>query len=176
MNIILIGMMGCGKSTIGKLVAKKLNWKFYDSDKLIERQVQMNIAALFKKKGEKSFRALEKKMIHNLSLKDHAVIATGGGAPCFKENRDSFSKNGFVIYLKANPTSLYERLQKISSRNRPLLKGDRFTIETISKILTKRKAYYQKADMALENDALSPEQTAEKIVSAIELKIRGAMG
>lgn len=164
MNVVLIGMMGSGKSVVGQLLAKKLKWKFYDSDTLIEQQEKTSIASIFESKGEKHFRMLEKRMICRLTKKNRVIIATGGGAPCFHKNWEALSKNGFVIWLKANPKTLFRRLKKEAPETRPLLKGNAFTLKCISDLLRKRELYYGRADLILKTDHLTPKEIAKRIM------------
>ncbi|OGR81228.1 MAG: hypothetical protein A3I11_06570 [Elusimicrobia bacterium RIFCSPLOWO2_02_FULL_39_32] len=168
MNIVLIGMMGSGKSTIGKIIAQTLAWDFYDVDKWIEKERKKTIAEIFSQEGEATFRALESKIIKELAQKNNSVISPGGGAPCFKENWDALKKNGTIIWLKASPQKLLENVKKKPLSLRPLLTGKTSSLETISMLLNKREIFYQKADWVVETDALSLEQTSEKIVNFVK--------
>ena len=161
MNIILIGMMGAGKSVTGRLLAKKMEWQFKDVDQLIEEEQKTTIAHIFETQGENAFRQMETQMIQRLSSSDKLVIALGGGAPCFDANWNVFLKSGFVVWMKSSPQTLYNHL-KNSSHVRPLLKNN-LSVESISKILEARIAFYSRAHYTLETDALEPMQSAEKI-------------
>ncbi|AHF97418.1 shikimate kinase [Desulfurella acetivorans A63] len=140
MNLILIGFMGSGKTTVGKVLSRELNWKFADTDEIIEKKIKMPIKKIFSLYGEYFFRKLERNILLNINIKEPFILSTGGGMPCFKDNIDIMKKKGIVIYLKA-PKS---RLFKIDKKNRPLLKKAKI-------LINKRKYCYQKADYIIEN-------------------------
>ncbi len=164
MNIVLIGMMGSGKSTVGKIAAGKLKWAFYDTDQAVEKEAKMSVADIFQKQGEAAFRAKEKGVIARLIQQNNSVIAAGGGAPLFEENWKAFSKNSTVIWLKAKPETLFARLSRGGARVRPLLE-DGLSVEKIAEMLKEREPFYKKATVTIEVDHLKPEQAAENIVS-----------
>ena len=118
-NLFLVGLMGAGKTTVGRTLAKRLLLDFFDSDKEIESRTGVSIPTIFEIEGEVGFREREARMIQQLSELTGCVVATGGGAVLLKENRDNMKKNGLVIYLDALPHTLWERVRH--DRNRPLL-------------------------------------------------------
>ena len=119
--VFLIGFMGAGKSTIGKKLAEKLNYDFLDSDLAIENQQGMTVNSIFSGKGESFFRELESLFIEGLKEKKNMIIATGGGLPCFNNNMDKMKEIGLVIYLKASPQIIFNRI--LNNESRPLLKN-----------------------------------------------------
>ncbi len=157
-NIILIGYMGSGKSTIGEKLAKSLGVEFLDTDVLIEAQEGMTISELFAQKGEAYFRQKETETIEGLKKESkQMVLATGGGLPIKEENQRLLKELGIVVYLKASVDTLIERLKEDTTR--PLLReGDlRKKIETMLEI---RNPIYEKvADVVLETDTKSIEET-----------------
>jgi len=144
-TIILIGFMGSGKTTMGEKLAKKLNYKFLDTDKEIENLIGMSIAQIFESKGEKYFRTIEKQFLRNLDV-SNTVIATGGGLPCFNNNIDYLNQIGITVYLKYSAEDLYERL-KSETEKRPIIAGksNEELLLFIKELLYTRKAYYEKA-------------------------------
>ncbi len=118
-NIYLIGLMGAGKTTIGRQLAKALHLPFYDSDKAIEEQTGVDISTIFEYEGEEGFRIREKKMIQELTQINGIVLATGGGAILNRENRDALSENGFVVYLQCSIDKILQRTKRDTQR--PLL-------------------------------------------------------
>jgi shikimate kinase len=117
-NIYLVGLMGAGKTTIGKLLAKHLSRTFYDSDAEIEKRTGVNIPLIFELEGESGFRKREVSMIHELTAKQGIVLATGGGAILDENNRQRL-KNGVTIYLRAQVSELWSRTK--NDKTRPLL-------------------------------------------------------
>lgn len=118
-NIILVGLMGSGKTSVGKVLARLLDKTFVDSDHEIERATGVRIPVIFEIEGEAGFRTRERRMIDQLVARDNLLLATGGGAVLSKENRDTLRANGTVIYLRAPVKSLLKRTQR--DRGRPLL-------------------------------------------------------
>lgn len=118
-NLILVGMMGAGKTTVGRLLARRLKRSFHDSDEVIEQRCGVRIPVIFEIEGEAGFRARERQAIAELCALDGAVIATGGGAVLAPENRTAIAGSGTVIYLHARPAHLWHRVRH--DRNRPLL-------------------------------------------------------
>ena len=118
-NIFLVGLMGAGKSTIGRQLAKELGWEFVDSDHEIEARTGASIPLIFDVEGEAGFRLREKKVIDELSRREGVVLATGGGVVLDPENRAHLAARGVVVYLCATADQLYARTAK--DRNRPLL-------------------------------------------------------
>jgi len=118
-NIFLVGLMGAGKTSVGKVLARLLNKDFLDSDHEIERATGVRIPVIFEIEGEAGFRAREHKMLAELVARDNILLATGGGAVLSRENRDLLHANGTVIYLRAPVKSLLRRTQR--DRTRPLL-------------------------------------------------------
>ena len=132
-NIILIGMPSSGKTTMGKMLAEKLNRKFFDIDKLIEEEEEgKTIPEIFEEKGEEYFRDLESKVLEDISKENGLVIASGGGTPLRAENRDYISQNSLVIYLKRD-------LEKLETSGRPLSKN----LENLKKLYSERKKIYE---------------------------------
>jgi shikimate kinase len=118
-NIILVGLMGSGKTSVGKVLARLLDKVFIDSDHEIERVTGVRIPVIFEIEGEAGFRARERKMIAEIVARENVLLATGGGAVLAKENRDLLRTHGTVIYLRAPVKSLLKRTQR--DRSRPLL-------------------------------------------------------
>lgn len=120
-SIFLVGMMASGKSTIGRRLAERLGWAFYDADREIESRCGVPISFIFEKEGEAGFRARETQMLAELTAKDHVVVATGGGAPMFEINRKLLNR-GLVIQLASSVSDIIERTRFDSAR--PLLATD----------------------------------------------------
>jgi len=166
--IYLIGFMGSGKTTFGKLLAKALDYDFTDLDHFIEQDQQATISELFEKTGEEGFRALEKRAIESTShLKNH-VIATGGGAPCFFDNMDIMNELGTTIYLKLEPETLVKRLMP-GMNHRPLIAGksQEELLSFIKAKLSDRSSFYEKAKLIVDSSSLSPEDTVRIVLKAL---------
>jgi shikimate kinase len=118
-SLYLVGMMGAGKSTVGRLLARRLKLRFYDCDHEIERRCGVKIPLIFDIEGEPGFRARETQVLAELTGVPGIVLATGGGAVLAAENRRRLAEHGTVIYLRARPEDLYNRVR--NDRNRPLL-------------------------------------------------------
>ncbi len=146
MRIYLIGYMGCGKSTLGKRLAKHLNLEFVDMDHYIEMRNHKTIPQIFAEEGESEFRKKERKALEELSEFSNIVIATGGGAPCFFDNIDLMNQTGATIYMNIDPAILADRLIH-SKTERPLIKGKtkEELIVFIDEMLTKRRPFYSQA-------------------------------
>ncbi|MFL9609345.1 shikimate kinase AroK [Methylobacillus sp. Pita2] len=121
-NIFFVGLMGAGKTTIGRIIAKHLNKTFYDSDHEIERRTGVSIPVIFELEKEDGFRKREAAVIEELSRMQDIVLATGGGAVLLPQNRKQLMENGTVIYLRANVQELWQRTR--NDKNRPLLQND----------------------------------------------------
>jgi len=162
MNIYLVGFMGSGKSTVGRLIAQKLNLQFVDIDKEIEKEQKMCIPDIFSKKGEPFFRELEKEKIQQLTQKDGYVISTGGGLGANPENMKTMKKNGYVVWLD---TSLEEVLKRCKNdTDRPLLNQP---LEKVEKLYEDRKEVYSQAHFKVKTDSKTPEEIAEEVVKWI---------
>ncbi len=146
MRIYLIGYMGCGKSTLGRKLAKYLNLQFIDMDHYIEERNCKSVPQIFADDGEAEFRKKERKALEELSEFTDIVIATGGGAPCFFDNMDWMNKTGQTIYMNISPEILASRLLK-SKTERPLIKGKsrEELVRFIDETLAKRNAFYMQA-------------------------------
>jgi len=148
-NITLCGMMGSGKSAIGKILANKLNYNFIDVDKIIENQAKKTIKKIFEEDGEVYFRDLEEKITIKILKNKEAIVSLGGGAIINKKIRNSIKKNSYNIYLNVEVDILTKRLQ--FSKTRPLLHKKKLKIELIN-LISKRKIFYQKADLIIQNE------------------------
>lgn len=166
MRIFLIGYMLCGKSTIGKKLARRLNYRFTDTDKLIENKYQLSVEQIFEKYGEEVFRQFEKEILQTLDSEDDIVIATGGGLPCFGDNMKKIKSSGYVIYLNMHPYSILSRHKK-SKRPRPLLQGktDEELRDFLKESLKKRDFYYRQADLIVRAENIKVEEIVAKISS-----------
>lgn len=118
-NIIFIGLMGAGKTTIGKCLAQRLNWQFYDSDQEVVKRTGVPISTIFEVEGEASFREREHAVISELSILKHCVIATGGGAILRPENRNLLQQSGVIVYLSTSVDCILKRTAQ--DKSRPLL-------------------------------------------------------
>ncbi len=150
-NICIIGLMGSGKSMIGKDLSKYLNLKFYDTDKEIELKTKKNISSIFEEKGEAYFRTIEEEVCIKLLTKTNCVISLGGGSIISKKIRNAIIKNSFSIYLRVKLNNLQNRLK--FSTKRPLLNKNFNKKEILENLLKDRKKYYEKADLIVNNDS-----------------------
>ena len=165
-NIFLVGLMGAGKSTIGRQLARELGKQFRDSDSEIEKRTGVNIDVIFDIEGEQGFRRRETRMLKELVEERGIVLATGGGAVLASENRQLLRDNGLVIYLKASAEHLAGRVKL--DRRRPLLQtGDK--LATIRELMTQREPVYQQlADMVVETNNRSIPRVVREISKMIK--------
>ena len=159
-NIVLIGMPASGKSTIGKLLAQKINYEYYDADKYLEKKENVKISTLFSEKGEEYFRNLETKYLKELSEKKGIIIPTGGGAVKREENMKILKEKGIIVFLNRK----IEDIAKENHEARPLLQN----IDNIYKLYDERIELYNRySDIIVENDRTLKEVT-DKITEEIE--------
>ncbi len=141
-NIILIGYMGSGKTSVGKVLAKRLSYRFYDTDELLEQKAEDTISQIFSVHGEEYFRNLETKLLEELSLDmNETVLSTGGGLPLRKQNAELLKEMGYIVFLKATKQTTMNRLQ--GDITRPLLQGDDLE-KKVEQMLALRTPIYEK--------------------------------
>ena len=164
-NLVLLGMMAVGKTTLGKIVAKKQELKFIDIDASIEKKNSMTIKEIFKKKGEKFFRMEEENEILKSLEKNNCVIALGGGAFMNKTVRENILKNAISIWLNVDIKTLNQRVKW--NQKRPLLKEEN-NQKKITELYAERKNIYKLAKHQIACDKLSKKNIAEKIIALYE--------
>ena len=167
MNVFLIGPMGAGKSTIGRLLSHELRTTFLDSDKVIEERSGANIPWIFDVEGEQGFRDRESAVIDELTQLNDCVLATGGGVILRPENRRNLCSRGLVVYLQTSIEQQIERTAK--DRNRPLLQADNPEV-ILRKLLDQREPLYQScADIIIRTDGRHPRAVINEILRQIKL-------
>lgn len=162
-NIVLIGFMGSGKTTIGRLLAKQLDYSFLDTDEEIEQKENKTINKIFAEQGEKYFRTCETKLLEELSnSNEKCIISTGGGMPLLKENGKLLKKTGFVVYLSVQKDTVMERLKNDTTR--PLLAGDSMEKKVEDLLEFRNPIYEYTAHMMIKTDYKSIEEIVEEII------------
>jgi shikimate kinase/3-dehydroquinate synthase len=164
-HLYLIGNMGSGKTTVGALIAQRLGIFFTDLDRNVELMTGQTIAELFAQRGEEAFRRLEREALARTIVLMDSVVATSGGVVLRADNRALMRSKGWVVYLRASPETLWQRLQH--STNRPLLRTES-PYETLQAIVQAREPLYQEADWVVGTDALRPEEVADAIVRVLK--------
>jgi len=163
-NLVLVGLMGAGKSAIGKLVASELGIPFIDSDHEIERVSRMTIPELFEKYGEPEFRKLENRVIKRLLRSGPRVLSTGGGAFMNGDTRASIKSAGLSLWLDADLETLWERV--IKRDNRPLLKTEN-PKQTLENLMIARYPTYALSDLAVKSRDVKKDIVAAEVIAAV---------
>ena len=162
--IVLVGLMGAGKSKIGRQISIDFDIEFIDTDTEIEKIAGMSIAAIFDLYGEEKFREIEAREISKLLKGKPAVISTGGGAYMQEKTRAIINQSGLSIWLKANPETLAERISNTDSR--PLLRG-KDPVKVLQQLAKERYPLYQEAELVIDTDGLSLAKAIEKVKKTI---------
>jgi len=165
-NIYLVGLMGAGKTTIGKALARRFDWRFVDSDHEIEARTGVSIPTIFEIEGEEGFRRRETQVLRELAGLRHVVMATGGGAVLAEENRALLAANGLVVYLDVPPEQLYERTRH--DRNRPLLQvAD--PLGRLRELHERRGPFYREvADLVIDGSRCNAQAVVQILASEFE--------
>ena len=164
-NLVLTGMMGVGKSTIGKSLAKKLSFEFLDIDSLIEKDQSRSISSIFKNKSEEYFRKIEKEITLRQLKKTKTVISLGGGAFLNKFIRRNVKNSSVSFWIDVSPIILIKRLKK--TKKRPLLLNKNLEVE-VNKIYSQRMKIYNKADFRVNCNFLNKDEIINKIFKLYE--------
>ena len=163
-NLVLLGMMASGKSTIGVLVSKKLELKFYDIDKMIENEMQMNIAEIFEKKGENFFRSIEEKIILKTLQNQKSVVSLGGGAFFNEKIRKEIVINHVSFWLDCSSETLLKRIRK--NNKRPI--ANKLNDKELLELINRRKKIYTKAKFKINCDKLTKQDIVKNILKLYE--------
>jgi shikimate kinase len=175
MNIFLLGFMGSGKTTIGKLLAAKMKYKFVDLDSEIESAQGLEISQIFSKIGEQPFREMERDTLAEIIGKDNQIVSVGGGLPCFHNNMGTMNGNGKTVYLKMSPGAILSRLLQLpqaSRASRPLIanKTNDELSEYIKSTLLKREPFYNQAKIVVLNETSDLNITLGRIITALSMQ------
>lgn len=166
-NVVLIGFMGTGKTSIGKALSLQMSRPLVDIDSYIEKQEKKKIAEIFETRGEAYFRRIEGQVVREMSERSGLVLTTGGGAVLDEANRKALKKNGIVVALYSEPETIYRRVK--DSSHRPLLKNADVMGE-IQRMLEIRRPFYEEADIKLHTDNYTPKDAAKKIIDELKEK------
>ena len=163
-NVILVGFMGAGKSSVGRLLARKLGRCFVETDDMIVAREGQSIPEIFASHGEAHFRAAETEAVRLLALKRGDVIATGGGLPCREGVMEALRALGTVVWLAGEFATLYDRA-RVSRDERPMLASrSRAEVEALYRA---REPYYRQADITVDTTALGPDQVTARVARAL---------
>jgi len=172
-SLYLVGMMGSGKSTVGQVLAQRLDYQFFDTDTLIEQVTGQSIPAIFATHGERAFRQLESQVLAELSPYKRLAIATGGGIVLRPENW-GYLHHGVVVWLDAPVTLLHTRLQENAAHNpgsRPLLNTDDLR-QRLGDLLDQRQAHYTEADIRVTvQPSATPEEVAQRVLEKVAQRV-----
>lgn len=162
--VFLTGYMASGKTTIGKKLARLLNYEFIDTDELIESMAGKSVQQIFESEGEDSFRQLEHSVIVSLTHRINTVISTGGGTPCYFDNMQRMNKSGITVYIRMAPQSIIKRL-KSAKEPRPLIKRipESELPDFINRHLQQRSEFYEMARLQTKGESIDIEELARSI-------------
>mgnify|MGYP001575660376 CR=1 FL=1 len=163
-NIVLTGFMGTGKTSTGRLLARKLGTRFIDTDTLIEKEAGIPIREIFEKFGEVHFRGLEREIVKKVAEENGVVIAVGGGAIVNPANLTDLKRHGIVVSLTASVEVILSRVEK--NIDRPLLKVED-KLGKIKELIAVRAPFYEKAEITVDTDCKNPEQVADEILELV---------
>jgi shikimate kinase len=168
-NLILIGYRGTGKTTVGRLLANRLDWAFVDQDAVVEESAGQSIREIFATQGEQAFRDLESTVLAKLCQRDRQVLATGGGAILRLENRVLLKHAGFVVWLKADVDTILARLQAdpLTTATRPPLTRQDARDEVVQLLGIRTPLYHEAADLEIDAARLHPEDVADSIIAHV---------
>ncbi|MBS4060012.1 MAG: AAA family ATPase [Bacteroidetes bacterium] len=171
MRIYLVGYMGSGKTTVSKKLASLMGLECYDLDQLFEERFKIEIANFFDKYDEGLFRNLESQLLKETVVIDNAIIATGGGTPCFYDNMEWMNNNGITVYLQMHPLSIVSRLSS-SRKKRPLLasKSNAELIGFIKGHLRQRNIFYSQAQIIIKAESIDLAGLSDQIKTALAKK------
>jgi len=170
-NLILVGFMGAGKSSVGRILARRLGRCLVETDDMIVAKEGASIPEIFAAKGEAYFRAAEDEVLGLLALKTDEVIATGGGLPCREGRPARLRALGTVIWLSGDFDVLYRRA--LAAGERPMLAGK--SREDVETLYGSRVPFYAQADLAVDTTALGPDRVAAEVLAALGLRARAAV-
>jgi len=160
-NLAMVGFMGTGKSTVGRQVARGLQFKYVDTDMLIEEQTGMGVSEVFTQVGESAFRKMERAVVESLARYDDHVIATGGGLIVNPENRESLRRHAMLVCLWASPETIWRRTH--SHTHRPLLHGSDPKAR-IAELLSEREPHYRRADIIINTEFRPIREVAQQVI------------
>ena len=166
-NIALIGFMGTGKTSVGRLVAEQLHFDYLDTDEMIQSATGKTIADIFSRDGEAAFRALEEKVVQEISARSKTVVSTGGGLPANPKNLTGLKSHALVVCLWASPEKIWERVK--NQTHRPLLHGEN-PQKKIRELLSAREPFYKQADVLLNTEVRSLREVAQQVVYQFRLE------
>ncbi len=169
-NLALIGFMGTGKSSVGRLIADTLHYTFLDTDDVIIGRSGASIEDIFKHQGEAAFRQLEARIVEELTRRDRTIISTGGGLPANEKNISSLKTHALVICLWASPEKILQRVQGQS--HRPLL-NDADPLARIRQLLSERERFYRQADVLVNTEFRSLREVAQQVMNQFRMAQRG---
>lgn len=167
--------MGCGKSTIGRRLASRIGYDFLDLDRAVEQRAGMTVAEIFSRHGEEAFREMEREELLLVGKAQRLVVATGGGAPCYRDNMDRMRQAGLTVYFRMSPQWLVTRLARGRER-RPKISGlDDGQLEAfVRDTLREREPVYQRASLIIDCDGVGDDYIASHIVRYLEYNPDGA--
>ena len=169
-NLALIGFMGTGKTSIGRLVAEHLHFDFVDTDELIESSTGKTITEIFSQQGEPAFRQLEVRVVEELAARTRTVISTGGGLPVNPANLTSLKQHALVVCLWASPEKIFERVR--NQNHRPLL-HDPEPLAKIRALLTAREPFYRAADVLVNTELRSAREVTLQVIHQFRSALTG---
>ena len=162
---MMIGLMGSGKTVIGKMLAQKLGVPFTDTDHLIENEAGLRISDIFELYGEAKFREMERRIITSMTAKEPQIISVGGGAFCQPEIREAVKDRLISLWLRDDPKTLLSRMDNLASR--PLLAGDD-PLGVLKALYETRSQDYSEADLIVDTDGLSKKDSLDKVAEALQ--------
>lgn len=170
MLIFLVGYAGCGKSSLGKRLARRLEGRYVDTDKLVERGVGATVADIFYYEGEEYFRRAEREVLEGIIAEDFkGVVATGGGLATWQDNMERMNEVGVTVYLRRSPENILSRLSDYGRQKRPMFRGksDEELLQFMGEHMAVREPHYAKAHIIIECDGVSDDEAVEIIVNKI---------
>ena len=166
-NLALIGFMGAGKTSVGRLAAEQLRFDYLDTDEMIQSLTGRSITDIFKTDGEPAFRSLERQIVGELAARSRTVISTGGGLPVNPDNLASLKTHALVVCLWASPEKIWERVK--NQTHRPLL-HDPDPQKRIRDLLAAREPFYKQADVLVNTDIRAVREVAQQVVHQFRLE------